>query len=86
MKQRGGLILPFKREQSNEMVFWDYLEYSTIDYLTRGTMGIMFRTSPGPLFESLSEDDRFYRVSPDDSFGSPVDNLLIKVVLITDRS
>lgn len=86
MKQQGGLILPFKKETENEIVFWDYLEYSTINYVTKGAMGIMFHTTPGPLFESLSNDERYFKVSPDKSFGTPVENLLIKIVIITDTN
>jgi len=86
MTQRGGLILPFKKETENEIVFWDYLEYSTINYVTKGAMGIMFHTTPGPLFESLSSDKRYFKVSPDKSFGTPVKNLLIKIIIITDTN
>jgi hypothetical protein len=86
MKQSGGLILPYNNEKDNESVFWDYLKCSTVNYTTRGGTGIVFQTTPKPEFDSLSKDRLYFKVSPDESYGEPVKNILIKIVVIFDTT
>ena len=84
MKQKGGLILPYKDTKKSEEIFMRYLENSDIKKLTSGAYGLTY-VSKLRNDESMTGDE-YKTISPDASNGSKVNSLLIKISIITEYS
>jgi hypothetical protein len=80
-KQSGGLLLPYKNTEESEEIFRNFINNSNIKILTSGTNGIILTAD---LKNDISKN--YSTISPDENFGKPVKNIIIKLCLINENS
>lgn len=79
-KQKGGLLLPYKNIEESEEIFRNFINNSNIKLLTNGTSGIILVAD---LQNEITKN--YLKISPDENFGKPVKNIIIKLSIICHK-
>ena len=81
-KQKGGLLLPYNDEKKSNEIFSQFINNAeNINYISKGTYGIILEITLG----KNSIPNNYSQISPDENYGTPVSNILIKLCGISNK-
>lgn len=80
---KGGVLLPYKDNEQNKQLVFEYLANSTVTVLNRGLYGEVIKCELSKDASTLTS--HFKKMVPSAEYGSPVTELVLKLCLIREH-
>jgi hypothetical protein len=78
--KKGGIFIDSLPRKNPKETFYDFLENSSISYLSNGANGLIFKVAVNPTYTSS------YKYTNEEAYNQPVTEIILKLTLMNDNN